>query len=271
MAQCHYHQESKGSAKCPTCQQFICDKCRMRGTSQRCMTCHSTHAKGGGEGKPKREMCTNHPDTPADQRCVRCKKIHCPACLNGATKCFRCALKPEVGAEGKRGTGSLKGKGGTGSLKGKGTGSLHRPSVPLWRRQGVSQVFGTLVLLGVCAAVLKYAVPAMGLDLPSFGIGGGKPFAGTAKIEFLAPGADKVLTGNTLMRFKIASSDDIDHVAVTVDGKYWERLKEAPFESEWQTQIFKNGAHTIMAKAVYRGGKKSATAIRKVRTKNKGV
>jgi hypothetical protein len=204
-------------------------------------------------------------------RCVRCKKVHCPACLNGAMKCFRCALKPEPG-EGK-GTGSLKGKGGTGSLKGKGgTGALRRPTIPIWRRQGVSQVIGTVALLGVCFGVMKVAGPAMGLNIPGFsgGKSGGKAFMGTAKIEFLAPAAGKVLTGNQLIKFKVASADDVDHVAVTVDGKYWERLKEPPFESEWQTQIFKNGAHTISAKAVYRGGKKTATASRKVKTKNKG-
>ena len=69
MANCHYHPESRGSATCPTCREHICDKCRMNGTPERCMSCQRIHAKGGAEGsRPVREMCTNHADVPVDER-----------------------------------------------------------------------------------------------------------------------------------------------------------------------------------------------------------
>ncbi len=239
----------------------------MRGTSDRCMTCHSVHAKGGAEaGRPKREFCLNHPDSPSDMRCVRCRKIHCPACLNGATKCFRCALLPE---RGEKGTGQLKG-GGTGKLKGGGTGHLRRAKVPFYRTHGFKQVAGGVVVLVGCFFALKTVAPMAGLNIPGFGRRApAKVYAGPAKIEFVSPAAGRSLTGNQLIKFKLAAADQVERVEVTVDGKYWERLKAPPFQSEWQTQIFKNGQHTVMAKAVYKGGKKVATTQRRFKTTNR--
>lgn len=232
------------------------------------MTCQSAHAKGGADGqRAKREMCQNHPDVPADMRCVRCRKIHCPACLNGATKCFRCALLPEKNAQG---TGQLK-KGGTGKLKGGGTGMLRQPAgLPFYRTHAFKQVAGGVLVLAGCLGALKVVAPMAGLDLPFFGKKvAARPYAGPARIEIVSPGAGKALTGNQVLKFRLAAADQVERVEVTVDGKYWERIKAAPYESEWQTQIFRNGSHTVMAKAVYRGGKKVATAQRRYKTKNR--
>lgn len=270
MAQCHYHPEKRGSANCPTCKHHICDNCRMRGTSERCMTCHSDHSRGGAEGtRAKREMCQNHPDVPSDMRCVRCRKIHCPACLNGATKCFRCALLPAPGTEGaKKGTGKLKGA-GTGKLKGGGTGPL-RKGQPFWMTHRFKQGAGGVLVLVVGFFALKTVAPMAGLDIPGLGRPAKpKPYAGPAKIEIVGPAAGRPLRGNQVLKFKVAAQDHLERVEVTVDGKYWERLKAPPFESDWPTQIFKNGSHVVMAKAVYKGGKKVATAQRKFKTANK--
>lgn len=268
MAQCHYHPDARGSANCPSCKHHICDKCRMRGTPERCMTCHSVHAKGGAESsRPKREMCQNHPDVPSDMRCVRCRKIHCPACLNGATKCFRCALLPD---KNEKGTGQLKG-GGTGKLKGGGTGMLnHRGKLPFHRTHAFKQAVGGVLVLVGCYLALKTVAPMAGLNIPGFSRKApAKAYAGPAKIEIVSPGAGRALSGNQLLKFKLAAADQVDRVEVTVDGKYWERVKAPPFESEWQTQIFKNGQHTVMVKAVYKGGKKIATAQRRFKTTNR--
>lgn len=241
----------------------------MRGTPDRCMTCHSSHARGGAEGsRPKREMCQNHADVPSDMRCSRCRKIHCPACLNGAGRCFRCALLPARGEGG--GTGKLKG-GGTGKLKGGGTGKLRKPGqAPFYRTHRFKQVLGgTLVLVG-CLVALKTVAPLSGLTIPGFSLGAkAKPYAGATKIEIVGPAAGRALTGSHLLKFKVAAADHVDRVEVTVDGKYWERLKAPPFESEWITQNFPNGQHTVMARAVYRGGKKVAVAQQRYRTANR--
>ena len=269
MAQCHYHPDARGSANCKTCKQHICDKCRMRGTEDRCMTCQNTHARGGTDAtRAKREMCTNHPDSPSDMRCVRCRKIHCPACLNGATKCFRCALLPPPGE--KQGTGKLKG-GGTGKLKGGGTGMLRTPGGPkFWQTARFKQAAGGVLVLVGCLGALKVVAPMAGLNIPGFATRAKpKPYAGPAKIEIVGPAGGGALSGNQVLKFKVAAQDHLERVEVTVDGKYWERLKAPPFQSDWPTQIFKNGQHTVMAKAVYKGGKKIATAQRRFKTKNK--
>jgi hypothetical protein len=268
MAQCHYHPDARGSANCPTCKHHICDKCRMRGTPERCMTCQSNHARGGSEAtRAKREMCTNHPDVPSDMRCVRCRKIHCPACLNGASKCFRCALLPNPGEN--RGTGNLKG-GGTGKLRGGGTGALRKPArLPFYKTHGFKQVGGGLVVLVGCFFALKAVAPSLGLQIPGLTAKAPpKPYTGVGGVEIVSPKASS-LTGNQVLKFKVAAADHLDRLEVTVDGKHWERLKKAPFESEWQTQIFSNGHHMVVARAVYRGGKKIATAKRKFKTKNR--
>lgn len=255
MAQCAYHPEVRASASCPTCHNHICDRCRMNGAGDRCQTCQSNHARGSESSRLKREMCTNHADVPADQRCIRCKKVHCPACLNGAKKCFRCALLPD-----KPATGKLKSK-GTGKLKGGGTALLKLPGglTPAALKQGAAGVAVAVVLvLGVKTAMpyLKKAPPPA-------------PYNGPAKVEIVSPSHKKTLTGNQVITMKVTAADKLEKLELTIDGKHWERLKKGPFVSDWPTQIFKNGNHKLVVRATYKGGKKVATATRNYKTKNK--
>jgi hypothetical protein len=82
----------------------------------------------------------------------------------------------------------------------------------------------------------------------------GAEAAGPTKVSISAPKAGKV-KGAQVIKLKVASPDDLDHVELTIDGKYWGKFKEAPFESDWPTGIFKNGKHKVVAKAIYKGGK----------------
>ena len=70
----------------------------------------------------------------------------------------------------------------------------------------------------------------------------------------------------TERRFYLAN--DVERVELTVDGKYWDKLKKPPFESDWPTSLLTDGNHTIVAKAVYKD-KRAVSAKRVVRTRNR--
>jgi hypothetical protein len=71
-----------------------------------------------------------------------------------------------------------------------------------------------------------------------------------------------------VITLKVASEDDLEKVEVTVDGKYWARLKEPPFQTDWPTSLIRNGRHTLVATAYYKN-KKKTTDKRVVTTRNR--
>lgn len=263
MAQCTYHPDKKGTASCPTCSQPICDRCRLQGNSLRCGTCQSNYQKGGDQpgGKPHRVQCTNHQGVPCDQRCVSCRKPFCAACLNGQSKCFNCALAQPAAAPtrgGRPGAGPAK-KGTTGKLQAKGTGKLKKAPPkkdPPWALIGGGAA-GVLVVVGLAAMLMAKPKPV-------------KPYVvkGPMQVAIVAPATGRAVSGPQVIKLKVASAKDIERVELTVDGKYWDKLKAPPFESDWPTSLLANGNHTIVAKAIYKN-KKSVLTKRVVRTLNR--
>jgi Bacterial Ig domain len=269
--QCYYHPDKRGTASCPTCNQRICDRCRLQGNSLRCGTCQSNFQKGGEDpgGKRERVQCANHAGVPTDTRCVTCRKPYCAACLNGASKCFNCALaapKPAA-SPGKRGKGAATKKDGkgTGKLAAKGAGKAKgKPNLP-WpaiRSRGAHFVYG-----GVLAGLLVAGLVAMLLLKP------GKPpkpykVTGPMKVAIVGPSDTRPLSGPQVIKLQVASPNEIERVELTVDGKYWDKLKQPPFQSDWPTSLLTNGKHTIVAKAVYKD-KRAVSAKRVVRTLNR--
>lgn len=272
--QCYYHPEKRGTASCPNCSQRICDQCRLQGNSLRCGTCQSHFQKGGEDpAKRQRVQCANHAGVPTDTRCQTCKKPYCAACLNGQNKCFNCALAaPKETGGGSRGGargGARSGKPGakgaagkkgakTGKLQAKGTGPLAaitQGGLPLPLIGGV--VAGVLVVGLAAMLLLKPAKPP-------------KPYkvTGPMSVAIVGPSASKPLRGPQVIQLKVASPNDLDRVELTVDGKYWDKLKKPPFESDWPTSLLNDGNHTIVAKAVYKD-KRAVSAKRVVRTRNR--
>jgi len=268
MAQCHYHPDARASNRCPLCTQHICDRCRLNGNGGRCEACSRNAAKGGNkEGDPaeraRRLKCTNHKDVPADTRCKRCKKPHCPACLNGAQNCFRCALEPDAPKK-NRGTGSLK-RQGTGPLGGL-TASL--PTLPDARKlpqwaQALLGATAVLLVVALGASAHRFYKTATTPPPPP------PPYAGPAGIAILQPRSGATVTGNIWVKLDVKAAAHIDHVALTVDGKHWERFEKAPFATEWPSQITRNGRHVIEARVVYRGKKRAARARAVVQSRNR--
>jgi hypothetical protein len=263
MAQCTYHPDKKGTAQCPTCTQPICDRCRLQGNSLRCGTCQSNFQKGGNEpGKPQRVQCTNHQGVPCDQRCVTCRKPYCAACLNGQSKCFNCALAAPAPAPAKGprpSSGAPPRKGTTGKLQPKGTGKL--------KKKGAKQDL-PWPLIGGAAGVVVVGLIVVGAVMmkpkPT------KPYVvkGPMQVAITAPATGRAVSGPQVIKLKVASSADIERVELTVDGKYWDKIKAPPFQSDWPTSLLANGNHTIVAKAIYKN-KKSVQAKRVVRTLNR--
>lgn len=256
--QCYYHPEKRGTASCPTCNQRICDNCRLRGNSLRCGTCQSHFQKGGEDpAKRPRVQCANHNGVPTDTKCVTCRKPYCAACLNGANKCFNCALAQPKEAAPKKGGPRRKGA-PTGKLAAKGTGKLKaapkKAGTP-WFAVGGGLTIALLIGL-IVMVLLKPAKPP-------------KPYkvTGPMKVAIVAPAAQAPLRGPQVIKLQVASPKEIERVEITVDGKYWDKLKKPPFESDWPTSLLKNGNHTIVAKAVYKD-KRAVTAKRVVRTRN---
>ncbi|MOA58290.1 hypothetical protein D3C78_1826630 [compost metagenome] len=87
------------------------------------------------------------------------------------------------------------------------------------------------------------------------------------KVAIVAPSANQPLRGPQVIKLQVATAKDLERVEITVDGKYWDKLKAPPFESDWPTSLLKNGPHTIEAKAIYKN-KKAVTDKRVVRTRN---
>lgn len=246
MLKCAYHPEAKGTATCPQCRQPICDRCRLNGTSLRCGHCQSQHNRGGGDAtaRAKRVCCANHPDIPTETRCSGCKKPHCVACLNGSGHCFKCALSVS--------------RGGSGRLHDPYGEAAPRATASAQSKQGASKaglaVLGALILAGVGAFVF--------LRQPA-------PPSGPARVAILAPAANATLSGGQAIRVSVATAEAVDRVELTLDGKYWDRLQEPPYESHWPTSLTPNGSHVIEARAHYRDGR-VAKSSRRVTTWNRG-
>ena len=259
MAQCHYHPDKRGSATCPACKQSVCDRCRLNGTSRGCMTCHAALSKGGPEaGKARRHHCTNHAGVVTDMNCKGCRKPHCPACLNGASMCFRCATAAPAPGPARRGPGK-GGKGKTAPLKGGAkTGKLKSPPspnlVPKW-----ALPVGLVGVLAVGAAAFVLLQPKP--EPP-------KAYLGPSGVQILQPRNGATLRGGVDIAIKVVAPAEIEHVELTIDGKYWDRFEQPPFKSHWPTSLIPNGAHTIVAEVVYKGGKKKAVTKLSVKTRN---
>lgn len=252
--QCYYHPEKRGTASCPTCNQRICDNCRLRGNTLRCGTCQSNFQKGGEDpSKRPRVQCTNHTGVPTDTKCVTCRKPYCAACLNGANKCFNCALAQPKEEAPKRRKGAPPGK-----PPARGAGKPRGPArkqEPPWIAIGS----GLAVALAIGLVVVLLMKPS-------------KPPApykvtGPMKVAIVAPATTGSLRGPQVIKLQVASPGELTHVEITVDGKYWDKIKKPPFQSDWPTSLLKNGNHTIVAKAVYKD-KRAVSAKRVVRTRN---
>jgi hypothetical protein len=228
----------------------ICDACRLRGTTERCMTCQAEFSKGGSDAtRAKRTMCTNHEGTPTDTTCKQCRKPHCVACLNGASLCFRCAM-----AGPRQQTGPLKAR-GTGPLK-------------VERKQAIPPK----VLGGGLAAVVLLGIVGYGLTHRQGGGSDDPPFLGKSGVTIVAPAAGGALKGPQVIKLKVASHEAVEKVELTIDGKYWEKWaapEKGTLESDWPTGIFKNGPHEVLVTAKYRGGRRMAADKKKFTTKNR--
>jgi hypothetical protein len=246
---CHYHPEKKGTASCPQCHMSICDTCRLRGTTERCMTCQAVFSKGGSDAtRAKRTMCTNHDSTPTDTNCKQCRKPHCVACLNGASLCFRCAMA------GPRQQ--------TGTLKARGTAPLQAPK----------QKIPPKLIGGGLAAIALVGILGYGIANRKAGGGEDAPFMGKSGIEIVAPAAGGLVKGAQVIKLKVTSKEAVEKVELTIDGKYWEKwsnLEKGTLQSDWPTSIFKNGSHEIVATVKYRGGRRMAADKRKVSVRNR--
>lgn len=254
MANCAYHPDARGTATCPTCQKFICDRCRLNGNSQRCGTCQSVWSKGGtDDARTKRTMCLNHAATPTDMFCKSCRKPHCVACLNGAKQCFRCAMSAS--------------KSPTGSLKAAGTTKLEPPK----ERRRLNLPPRTLATVGGGLAL----VAVVGLALAGHHGGGQdgdeKPFLGTSGVSITSP-SGKVLHGPQVIKLDVRSRQAVEKVNLTIDGKYWDKWPKDEggnkFESDWPTGVFKNGTHEVIATVYYRGGRRMAADKKRFVTRN---
>lgn len=219
------------------------------------MTCHAAHSKGSGT---QREICTNHPGTPATEKCTRCRKPHCPACLNSAKMCFRCALLPPAGEGAKRGTGKLKARG---------TGALKKPKASLLDKPGIKQGLSGLSLVLVLAGVWWGGGPDFyGLNKHAL-----PPYTGPGAVAITSPKSGTTLKGTQRIKIQVGAPQHLEKLELTVDGKYWQRFTAPPFETEWETQIFKRGTHVLVAKAYYRGGKRVVVSKPvRVKTQNAG-
>lgn len=246
MLKCAYHPEAKGTATCPECRQPICDRCRLNGTSLRCGTCQSQHNKGGADAaaRAKRVCCTNHPDIPTEARCTGCKKPHCVACLNGSGHCFKCALSVSRGA-----SGHLRDPYG-----GEGAERAAAPAKPKQASKAGLAVLGVVLVAGLAAFLLLRQPPAP---------------TGPARVSILSPASDVTLSGGQEIRIAVAPEEAVERVELSLDGKYWDRFNEPPFESHWPTSLTPNGSHVIAVKARYRDGR-VATSSRRVKTWNRG-
>lgn len=259
MATCAYHPDKRGTGTCPECNSHICDRCRLNGTSQRCGECQKKFSKGSGSDE--RSRCENHKDIPSDTKCVGCRKFFCAACLNGQRKCFNCAMKPpdpppspkgRSGAARSRGTAPLKGGAKTGKLK---KPQPKKQEIPIKLIAGVGAGLLVIVVgLGAASKLKKPPPPTA--------------YNGPAQIAILAPAHNATIRGGTYITLKVQSPREVEKIEVTIDGKYWDRFKQPPFQTHWPTSLFKNGNHTIQAKVIYRGGVKSAFAKRQVKTWN---
>lgn len=251
MANCHYHPAVRASSNCGECKQHICDRCRLNGNGGRCEACSRTAAKGGAAGRPQRLMCTNHKDVPVDTRCKRCRKPHCPACLNGATHCFRCALEPDEPRNGR----------GTGKLPRQGTGKLGPMTTVLPGLTGGQLPQGARAALAGIGVGVVLAVGAWGWGHYRALTAPPPPppaYMGATGVSFLQPRARSVVSGPLWVKLAVTAPTHIDQVVLTIDGKYWARFTKAPFVTEWPSGIVRNGPHTLEAKVVYRGKKRQA-------------
>lgn len=79
---------------------------------------------------------------------------------------------------------------------------------------------------------------------------------GPAKVAITGPKSAGPLKGLQMITLQVASPDEIKTVEVRVDGKYWAKFKAAPFKTEWQSSLVKNGKHSIEAVAEYKNGTK---------------
>jgi hypothetical protein len=153
-----------------------------------------------------------------------------------------------AGASGakKGGTGNMAGGGGKKKAPAKKGGGSKPP---------IGAIVGLLVVLGLAGG--GYYAYSNGM-IPVGNAGGGEEAANfPTKVSITSPKGTKV-AGGQVIKLKVASEDMVERVELTVDGKYWGKFKEPPFESDWPTSLLPNGKHKVSVKVFYQGGKSAA-------------
>ncbi|MEB3285125.1 MAG: B-box zinc finger protein [Candidatus Sericytochromatia bacterium] len=251
-------------------------------------------------------MCAYHGNVVADIQCLNCFEPYCLACLPTGTMCAACKADPvsravqsapddpvsvtEIGYEpgmdfaasyadhggimegvelAARVSAAASGKPRKSGKKGgkKRSGAKKQPVRKAKFKLPVKALaFVALGMMGLSAlgagGYLIYSSLPVAQPTPA-------PFKGPTGVSFLTP---KGLTigGVQFIEAKVVSPKQVVQVEVNIDKKYWDRLKTAPYKSEWPTNVHSNGKHEVALKVIYKDGL-SATAKKTYIVKNRKV
>jgi hypothetical protein len=152
----------------------------------------------------------------------------------------------------------------TGQLKARGTTKLEAPKTGLAKVPPKAWAAGgTVLAIALVGGLLMMKGPSDAED---------GPFMGKSGVQIMGPSNKRVLSGNQVIKIKVASVDAVERVDVTIDGKYWEKYKElekATLSSDWPTSLFENGSHDVLVKVTYRGGRRMAADKRRYKVQNR--
>lgn len=223
--------------------------------------------------------CANHSDVTADMQCLNCLQAFCMACIPDGSVCAQCKIDPygRAAPEQDYDVSNSVDVGYDPTMDFAGYDTLETGDAPAARPlKGGPKKAGAGAAAGGkkgAPAGKKGAKKQSGLPIPAIaggvalllalGVGGlwfmnrggDAAFTGPAKVAIASPKAG-ALKGLQQITLTVASPEALELVTITVDGKYWDKFKEGPFKSEWQTSGLKNGKHVIEAVAQYKNGPK---------------
>jgi len=234
MEACYYHAENQSETVCPDCMMAICAQCLEDGNGDRCGACRFYLEDSGGRV--------------LSQQASGDGLGYDALSLTGYTDAPEQPSRQVSSAVPAKFKGKTNGK-----------------PVRVWPmiKRGL-KVLTVLALLGGTAWggmqgykwYQKYEADKKKKNKPV-------PIALSIKQP-----ANRALVSHTYkMVFDVVSPKHIKSLDVNIDGKYWGRMRQAPFTLEWQTSLFTNGEHIIQATAIYADGRK-VTQKRTVRVRN---
>lgn len=240
-------------------------------------------------------MCSYHGNVVADIQCLNCFQPFCLACLPSGTMCAACKADPvsravqsapddpvsvtEIGYEpGMDFAASYADHGGImegvelgarvaevasarpkkGAKKsGKKRTSAKKTAVrkPKFRFpvKAFAYAAAAVVALSALGAGGYYVYSALPVAQPT-----PPPFKGPTGVSLLTP-KGTTIAGVQFIEAKVVSPKHVVNVEITIDKKYWAKLKKAPYKSEWPTNVHRNGKHEVAIKVVYQNGLSAQT------------